>query len=307
MAALNNILSSNLTNVKVSNQSGNKAACPRFPVFVLTFGTAEGIFWVLISILTLIANVASIVTLIRSKRRNSKHNIFLVSLLASNLMHAAVVHPILAYASINGGIQCPASNNGMGIAMQTTMISLMSVIAISVDQYRAFKRTSPSVTNRIIMNAGRVNKTALIVVTAIWGSCTFVGVMISTGAIKRDTYGYFLLILFIATLVLLAMVYGRMKKFSKRNPALPSSVKSARKTTKCLKLMVSIMCCMLLTWLPATLLRILEDRHVYIPNNDIVVASKTFFLSPLLDPINYVFVRYSIGLKRKLNCLKGAG
>ncbi len=301
MAGVNSTLRSYISTDHFSNIYA-KGACTRYPVFELTFGKGEGIFWVLISILTLVVNAASIFTLIKSKRRNTNHSIFLVSLLASNVVHAAAVTPVEAYACFSDGIPCSASNAGIAIAFQTILISLMSVAAVAVDRFTALKGLATrTCANRIVVIARKANLNALLVVSGIWIACSLVGISLWMEAVEQTPVGCLVLLMFIVTVSLLLMVCRRLRRFSKGVPTLQTSSQTARKTKASMKLMMSIVCCILLLWLPATVLKVLENERVIIPNKKTMLVSKLLFLSPLFDPINYVLHRYYGWFKQVLS------
>ncbi len=126
--------------------------------------------------------------------------------MASNIVHVAAVHLILPYASFNEGMKFAASA-GMGVTVQTTMISLISVKAIAVDRFVALKMIGQSrYAIKMAINVSKINRNALLVVGAIWVTCSLVGVAVSIELVKRKTFGYLILLLFIVTFIWSALV-----------------------------------------------------------------------------------------------------
>ncbi len=306
MAAINCTYGTQLSTATFESRHG-KGTCTRYPVFELTFGKGEGIFWVLMSVLTLAANAVSIFTLIKSKRRNTNHSIFLVSLLASNMVHSVAVTPVVAYASFNDGIPCLASDTTKAISSQTMLISLMSVAAIAVDRLRSLKVMAPSSNaNQMVFIDRRVNNRAVLAVAAIWITSSLVGIFTSMEVVEGKLVLYLKVVLLVTAVTLLLMVYVRIRRVFKGVPGLQNSSTSARKAKASLKLMMSIICCLLLMWLPDTVIKILQSRGVIAASRMNSAARKLVFLDPLLDPINYVIIRYNRELVRIFGCCRRA-
>ncbi len=50
--------------------------------------------------------------------------------------------------------------------------------------------------------------------------------------------------------------------------------------------------------------KILENENIVVTNHGVLLTYKVFFPSPLLDPVDYVFARYSNECERRLGSCK---
>ncbi len=283
------VITNNRLNVSLPN-GGN---CTRLAAIDVTFGVAEGVIWLIICILTVGANTVSIFTLTRSKRRNTNHSVYLVSLLTSNLAYGTAIHPILAYSSFHEEVPCSVIVVIYPIVYLGVFVSILSAKAITIDRLLALKTTAPIGTlNQISRQPGRKNKKALRVVAAIW----LIGILAAIGFWKKEIYAKiarrFVFFLFASTLVLLLIVYVRIKRLSRQSTNVSGISVTNRRHRASLKLVTLLICCMVITWLPMAVIKVLTSGGAQISITGISVAVKMFLLNPLLDPLCYVLVKH---------------
>ncbi len=289
-----------------SSKSEGNPSCLKYPVISVTFGEVEAIFWVMVCILTVTSNSTSIYTLVKSRRRNSNHSIFLVSLLASNLVTATVAHPLLTNAAFTGDIDCSIPEVLFCAIIQFGVLtSLMSSNAIAVDQILAMKlaTTNPSLRlNQMVRHPRQVRKYPIMVTTGIWLVSSSLLIALLKRIFKPQITRILTMTLIISILILLVLTYAKLQAFYRRIPVLHRGTMTSRRHRASLNLILLIICGMLLTWLPVMLTYVLK-HHSGLHVSDVVmaVAAKWFFLGPLLDPIFYVWVKYnSSTLERNL-------
>ena len=257
------------------------------------FGLPEMVAWIAISVVTIIANITSIATLLKSKRRRTSHSIYLISLLASDLMIGAIIHPARAYACYVDKVPCTLIRIVRPLTVINISISLFSSLATAVGRLKALNIRNNRVLNSMQSRRSQASKTPLIVVAAIWLVSHLAGlsmVFTSTDARKLQVlFGF----IYIAIVVLYLVITVKLQIRFRNKTALAKKNASYSEHAACVKLIGFILFNMLITWLPILVLQTLKNRFsVHIDPYTLSICSKLVLLGPTLDPLCYVLVRY---------------
>lgn len=265
------------------------------------FGIPESVFWILVSIATIVGNTASIYKLLRSKRRRANHNIYLVSLLASDLLMGLTMHPIAAISANakSKETSCRTIELVRRFVYCNMFISLLSSLAIAVNRYKALKARNARSLNRMQAKNATKSKTPFIVVAAIWIFTIFTAVLLILANGKLVKLLILVpLLLFTVVIVYIIVAFKLKAVFSKVNPAFLKRSSEYKTHLFSLRLIQLILLMMLMTSLPAIIVRSIETRW-HVKPLLVSLANKVYLLGPMLDPLGYVFVKCTSNLRRK--------
>ncbi len=258
-------------------------------MIAVTFGAVETYIWGIVSLLTIIGNIVSIAALIKSRRRRTNHNIFLISLLMSNLLIGFVVHPAIAYAAyIKTTMPCRLVVMLRPFGFININVSSLSALSIAIDRLKSLNIMNNRVLNSMQREDQRPKKKPLIIVAAIWLESIIVGLMM----LKMQGLPQLNVIpalMFLVTVIVYGFMIAKLKKI---NVAAGDRSNRYRKHITCVKLIGLILCNMLITWLPAVALNLITKAGVYINITAISIVNKIILLGPVLDPLCYVLVKY---------------
>ncbi len=285
----------NLTAYSLQQNHTSPTECYLLKTMAVSFGIPEAVIWLLISIATMSGNAVSIVTLIKSNRRRTRHSIYLISLLVSDFIIGASLHTLLAYLAASASrITCNMSRIERlmsHINIGNSACSLLSALAIAVDRFKALDVCSTRVLNNMQRNHTTSIQKPFIVVLCIWTfSLVPVIVMMVEGS-TLDRLPLVFAVVFLAILYYYIRIWIKLRRIYKGNPMMNKNNMSYRKNVSSMRLIGLIILNTVVTWVPLAILKGLDKFKVPGSKTGLSIAYKIFFLSPLLDPMGYVLVR----------------
>ena len=259
----------------------------------VVFGVPETVFWVLVGIATVAGNSISIYKLLKSKRRWHNHNIYLVSLLSTDLIIGATLHPIAAMVAYTNSTTCGSARAVRGFAYFNLLVSLLSSLSIAVNRYKALDVQKTRSLNRMQSNNATKSKTPFVVVAAIWLFTIFAtSLIVATNQTFLRLQLLIPLLLITVVFVYIVVAIKLKAVFRKINPSFLRRSSQFKQHSSSVRLIQLIVLNMLMTSLPAIIIRSLRAR-MYISMTVVSVANKIYMLSPMLDPLCFVLVKHA--------------
>lgn len=278
-------MASNLT----GNSTQTRAGC-LLGMDLMNLGVADTVTWAFVSIITVTGNSKSIKMLLSSQRMHLSYNIYLISLLTSNLLFGLVIHPMFAYESLSSVTNCFSAKAVRAFAALNILVSLLSSLAIAINRYKAlnFKNTRSFNRMQAQVTSRYQRKVSMITVAVIW----FVAALIFVICLYRkqgfQRFHLWVSLLLITTVTVQTIITFKLRKVSRRvSTKLLQKQAAYKKLSRSIRLLRFIILSTLITKLPAGIMRMIDN---YTPVNKTVVSivSRMYLLTPMIDPICYV-------------------
>ena len=228
--------------------------------------------------------------LLSSEKMSLSYNIYLVSLLASDLLVGLVIHPLLAYGSYARVTNCFNIKGVRAFIAFNIIVSLLSSLAIAINRYKAlnFKNTRSFNQMQAKVTSRYQRKVSLITVAVIWliAVLTFTICLYTKQGFQR--FHLWASLLLISTVTLQIIIKFKLKKVSRRvGTELLKKRAPYKKLSRSIRLLTCIILSTLITKLPGVIIRMIHNDT---PVNKTVVSvvSRMYLLTPMIDPICYV-------------------
>ena len=278
----------------LDNTSYNRAViCIDGKAMNISFGIAETTTWTIVGLITVVGNGLSIAKILKGQGRVVDHNIYLISLLSSDLIIGFVAHTSLAYIAYKLTVPCTIARAVQAVTYLNIFVSFCSALAVAINRCRALDAKSSNSLNRMQQTSRLVSKKPLVVVTVIWvcASIITIAVLVAKTSFSRVTILIALLwVLVIAANCLLMVKLCKLRTVVHSN--LNNEVTITRSQRFAVKLINVVTITLMLTYFPSIIVSVLLRNNISVHEMVFCLSYKVVFLGPAIDPISYVALSY---------------
>ena len=252
-----------------------------------SFGLAEAITWSLMSFITVAGGALSIAKVLKDFHRAPDHNVYLISLLSSDLCIGAVAHPIFAIAVYELNLPCTLAKTIGSIAYLNILVSFSSSLALAAHRNRTLNTRNTRPLNWMQRKA-RYPKKALFVVSCIW----LCSVPLAAARALMDSNRFFRLLIGILCIAIIGTncrLLIKLRKMKARVHTISNVRTASQKKQKLATWVINgLTLSLVMTYIPSIIVGILKGTKTLVTHEAIAFSSKVVFLGPVIDPIIYV-------------------
>ena len=280
----------------VNNTSYNQSMgmCLNGSAIGISFGFAETIIWSVISVITVVGTLFSIGRLLKDIHRLPDHNVYVLSLLASDFCIGVVGHTTIAYAAYTTRVPCIMARVIESVIFFSIIVSLSSSLVVAINRSRALDIKHSRVLNRIQRDTRFVLRKSLFIVCSIWLCSVGLTLLIALAKLdvsfSRAVGGLLCFLVLTANCRLLCNIC-RYK--SHIHASSNSHIISNRMQKLAVRAINAMIITLLLTCLPSMVVTLLIRNGVFVLDVVVVFTRKLILFGPAIDPITY-FIIYCV-------------
>ena len=265
--------------------------CLRISAIAISFGLAETITWSVISVITVVGTIFGICKLVKDIRRLPDHNVYVLSLLASDFCIGVVGHTTLAFAAYSVTIPCIMARAVESVTFFSIIVSFSSSLVVAINRNRALDVRRSRALNRLQRNSSNVLNSPLFVVSLIW---LFSMLFTLAVALTKLSFSKFRTLIGLLCFLIIGANCRLLYKLRRLNASIhanpDSNIIPNRGQQLAIRVINAVTITLLLTCLPIVVVSSLIRAGVFVGDVVFAFTYKFVLFGPAIDPITYVII-----------------